>query len=144
MTDGQRRGFQIGGIVCLVLGLPLMFGGPLIGFMSSASSMSEPSGFFSGFIGGAVAMFVGFLFVAAGLFMAKFGFMKAYTEVAATETAGAVEHASAAGGRGLGRGLRESGAMDSLSGRTIVKVRCDCGYLETEDAKFCSDCGNPM
>ncbi len=127
----------------MVIGLPLMFLGPLVGFMLGASSFLSGGGF-GAILAGPVAMFVGFLLAGAGLIMLKFGFMKAYTEVTATETAGAVEHASAAGGRGLGRGLKESGAMDSLSGRTIVKVRCHCGYLETEDAKFCSDCGNAM
>lgn len=39
--------------------------------------------------------------------------------------------------------------MPSLAGglgaREVVKVRCrGCGYLETEDARFCSGCGAPM
>lgn len=39
--------------------------------------------------------------------------------------------------------------MPSLAGglgrREVVRIRCrSCGYLETEDARFCSGCGAPM
>jgi hypothetical protein len=44
---------------------------------------------------------------------------------------------------GFASGLEKHGM--SLGGKEVVKVKCrNCGYLETEDAEFCSKCGQIM
>lgn len=44
---------------------------------------------------------------------------------------------------GFATGLQKHGM--SLGGKETIKVKCrNCGYLETEDAEFCSKCGQTM
>lgn len=143
MQPGTRRGLQIGGIVCLVIGLPLMMGAPLLGLGGAVVGMGAgPEAMFGSFAAAVALSMLGFVLVVAGLLMVRFGFMKAVSEVTATETAGAVEHASGAVGRGVGKGLADAG--HSLGG-AVVRLKCRaCGYLDSEDASFCSGCGQAM
>jgi hypothetical protein len=84
------------------------------------------------------------LFMVGGVLMGL-GFMRPMAEISATETAHAVEHTSAAMGRGLSKGLRQDGFQWGGNARPVVKVRCrSCGALDSEDAKFCSACAKPM
>jgi uncharacterized OB-fold protein len=44
---------------------------------------------------------------------------------------------------GFASGLKKHGM--SLGGKETIKIKCrNCGYLETEDAEFCSKCGQTM
>lgn len=62
----------------------------------------------------------------------------------ARETAPAIEAIARAGVKGA----RESGGILLRTGEgpeREVRVKCmNCGYLESEDAQFCSKCGKPI
>lgn len=76
--------------------------------------------------------------MAAGFWMLKMGFLKPVSEMVATETASAVEVSAGAVARGVKEGLGGSTVFPSS---IVVKVKCRaCGYLESDDAKFCSSC----
>jgi hypothetical protein len=122
MPSGARLVLSVVGAVLLVGGLGLF----LSNFGSGGISMGTAiSGMFMFGIGGA---------------MLQFGLRKAMAELAATDTEVAVEHASGAAGRGLGAGLKDAGV---LSSQQVIKVRCaSCGALDSEDAVYCSACGN--
>lgn len=150
MTDGQRRGLQVGGVVCLVIGLGLFIMGPIATVLSIGMPTSDLDTFGyqaqSGFITFAIMGFLAFLFIAAGSTMMRFGFLKPVSEIVATETGGAVEHAGERAGAGLGRGWAQSGMVTAgAPTREVVKIKCrGCGYLESEDARFCSGCGQAV
>ncbi len=141
LSPGTRRALQIAGVIMTAAGAILT----LTGFIMFASSMGDfdmtpPLAEFGMFAVG------GFLLV-GGMAVARFGFRKPLAEIAATDTAVAVEHSTAAAGRGFSKGIRDAGGLGMVMGTngTIVKVKCrSCGYLDSEDAKFCSDCGKAL
>jgi hypothetical protein len=140
MSPMQRRALQIVGLVFIALGIVLIVGAILTTVRPSGDLLA-PGGFegqASRMVGGFLVVMMGMIVAFLGAVMVKFGFLKPVSEIVATETAGAVEHASGA----LGRGLAGAGIG---TGRHQIKVRCRaCGFLDTEDARFCSGCGKPM
>jgi len=79
------------------------------------------------------------LLLPLGAWLLHIGFMGWFASLTAGETAGAFEVTAGAAGRGLKAGLGEA------AGSTVVKLRCrECGYLETEDAKYCSRCRSAL
>jgi hypothetical protein len=149
LSDPERQRIRRRGKRLLIVGLVLFVSAPVVfglsaflGFSSFLSGGPAAFGFlpflaFPVAVAGLVCIFIGAVHM-------QFGYAKAGSEIMATETGGAVEHSSAAWSRGLGRGLKESGF--SLGGaREVVKVKCrSCGYLESEDARFCSKCAKPV
>ena len=142
MSPGTRRALQVAAVACLAVG-GLMFLGSMFTMVSDSPDVRDPN-----FIdesnekGQRFIIFGmgGILVIGLGGAMARFAFMKPVSEIVATETSGAVEHSSTALGRGIGAGLAQSG--HTLGG---VRVRCRaCGFLDSEDAKFCSSCGGAM
>lgn len=140
LSPGRRRTFRILGWLTFVPGI-LLFSAPFLAVPLAMMNLSGPS---LGFLPLAFLLaFPGFILVAVGGTLLRFGYMKPLAEIGATETADAAEHTSTAMARGLGRGLQESGW--SMGGRDIVKVKCrSCGFLESEDARFCSQCAKPV
>lgn len=130
LSPRARRILQVVGVLFAGTGF-LVFASLFIGI----TSFDTPKAF-----GGlATAMILSFVLMSVGGFCLQFGFMKPMSEVVATETAGAAEVTAGAIGRGLKEGL--GGAL----GAAVVKVKCrKCGYLESEDAKYCSNCRSPM
>jgi hypothetical protein len=58
----------------------------------------------------------------------------------ATEASPAIK----TGSKAFGKGLKESGISNTKE-KEIIKIRCPhCGYLESEDAKFCSNCSKKI
>ncbi len=148
MAPGTRLALQIVGLVVLIAGL-VLFGLAIATMAGFANAMDEFSG--SGDVGSmggrmaraAIFGFSGVFTIAIGAMLTSLGFRKPMSELAATDTSIAVEHSSTAMGRGLARGLHEAGGLSR--GRDIVKVKCRaCGFLESEDAKFCSQCSKKM
>ena len=138
---------RIGGFLLVGIGLALLVlnvinmtrGGPRPGdpdFMGQAEADSRSF------------MLLGILSVAcimAGATLLRFGFMRSVSSIVATETAPAVEYSSAALGRGIGSGLRESGFAGGVGPAAVVRLKCrSCGFLESEDARFCSQCSKAM
>jgi len=77
----------------------------------------------------------------AGGFALRLGLVRPVTGYVATEAAPAIETAATA----FGTGLRDAGFGAPGAGGTVVRVKCrNCGYLETEDAEFCSKCGQRL
>lgn len=135
MSPQTRKTLQITGIVGLAVGGALTLTGVVL-FVSNLMAMggsASPSGngLASGVVG--MALFGAGGFVSVGAFgLLGFAFRKPLSELAATDTEVAVEHSAGA----LARGIRGGGL-----GGAIVKIKCrSCGYLDSEDAKFCSGC----
>ena len=144
MSSGARRTCQVLGALFTGGGVVLFFWG-FIGFAlagrdrvaSFGQSGADPVDYW-------ILSLVAMPFLIVGSILLKFGFMKPVSELVATETSGAVEHSSSAWGRGAGGGLREAG-FSFGSPREVVKVKCrSCGFLESEDARFCSQCAKPV
>lgn len=135
MHPGVRRLLQVVGPLLLVSGIVLfLFGGftLITGFPGAADggSLDGATSHAARSVGLAVG---GMVLIGLGSTASRFGFLKPVAELAATETAGAVEHAA----RAAGRGWRGDGA--------VVRIKCrSCGALETEDAVFCSQCGEKV
>ena len=46
---------------------------------------------------------------------------------------------------GIASGLKKHDMSIGGGGKEVVKIKCrNCGYLETEDAEFCSKCGQAV
>ena len=135
----MKKVMLITGIVLIVVGIILLiYGFSTFGtFFGSGESNGEVSdkGFSS--IG----------FISAGGFLSIIGFKLIYisqfrrtTRYFATEGSPAIKTASKA----IGDGLKESGISSSYQ-KEIIKIKCpNCGYLESEDAEFCSKCGKKI
>jgi len=88
------------------------------------------------------------LMFGAGGFMAVIGFAlvgasltRPVSKYYATEMDPALKIAA----QSIGEGLKESGAFESKQQKEIIKIKCPhCGYLESEDADFCSKCGKKI
>ena len=143
MDEDKRRTLRIVGAVLLVGGIALMLTAMFLlitGGQKSVESFGETSFNPAPFM---IMFILGGILASVGGWCLKLGFLKAAADLISTETAGAVQHSTAALGRGIGKGLKESGW--SHGGRDIIKVKCrGCGFLESEDAKFCSQCAKAM
>jgi hypothetical protein len=96
------------------------------------------------------------LFTAAGWLMILGGGALVYacqlrriSSYIATETAPAVTTATHAVGEGFMGGVNQAGGIQinttATQTKEIVKVKCPhCGYLDSEEAVFCSKCGNKI
>ena len=150
LSPGARQTLRLVGAVLLVGGIAMVIGG-FVGFANAGSrSVSSFGADRSSPVGWMVLFMLGGVVASAGAWCLRLGFLKAAADIVSTETAGAVEHSSAALGRGVGRGLQQSGAFAGDGawggrGREVVKVKCrGCGFLEMEDARFCSKCSKPI
>ncbi len=140
LSPETRKTLQTASVVGLSTGafLVVVGVGLLIWNMATMEPPSGPddpgTGMGSAFVGFSLFGFGGFVAVGS-LALASFAFRKSLSELAATDTEVAVEHSAGAFARGM-RGVAGMGAPS-----TVVKVKCrSCGYLDSEDAKFCSGC----
>ncbi|MEA3202700.1 MAG: hypothetical protein QOI63_366 [Thermoplasmata archaeon] len=121
------------GILSLGFAIVTMTSGPSV-FDSSPQEFERQAS--SQFRSVALFGFGGIVLLAVGSKLTRLGFLRAAAELVATETEGAVEHVGAAAGRGWSSG---AGTVQ------VVKVKCrSCGFLETEDAAYCSHCGKTV
>ncbi len=138
MSPQTRKTLQTVSLVGLGVGALMTVAGIVL-LVTNMLTMTPPSGPDDPGTGAGGA-FVGFLLFGLGgfVFVVSFGLMgfafrKPLSELAATDTEVAIEHSAGA----LARGIRGGGGL----GGAIVKVKCrSCGYLDSEDAKFCSGC----
>lgn len=116
------------GIILLALGIII-----IIFSMVTMFGTSNSLGWFGLSTGGLLMIFFGAVLL-------KFSFIRPISEYYATEMSPAITTT----GHALGTGLKESGALGS-SQKEIIKVKCPhCGYLDSEDAEFCSKCGKKI
>jgi len=118
-------------------GIPLVIVGIILviyGFTSFASaSFDEAFGYMMIFAAGGFLTMIGFMLVGLTL-------IRPYSKYLATEASPAIKIAS----ESLGEGLKESG-IGTGQQKEIIKVKCPhCGYLDSEDAEFCSKCGKKI
>lgn len=95
---------------------------------------------------GAILTFVGFVMIGFGFQMSVAGRAGGITKYFARESAPATRIMTEAVAEGFSRGLHESGIGSSRETvKEVIKIRCPhCGYLETEDADYCSKCGKSL
>lgn len=139
LSTGGRRGLRVVTISCWLLGA-LIFLIFILSFEHWSETRPGPGepGWFESSPPSMVWPILGIILFAVGGFLAKFAFAKPVSEVLATETVGAVQVTGAALGRGLKEGL---GAVPV----STIKVKCrKCGFLESEDAKYCSRCRSKL
>lgn len=144
LSPQTRLVLRVVGVAIVVVALGLIaFGFNRIFLTDSGVSMSDPGWFDAEqehAKPGTVALFIGMPLLALGGWIVWLAFLKPLTEIVATETGGAVEYGAGRAGRGFGAGLKQAGALAG-----VVKVRCrGCGFLDSEDARFCSGCGQAM
>lgn len=147
LSGGQLRRV---GAVLFAAGLLLFIGAPIVWILAIQGvfdtmlqdPFSPPTGFPSvttAFIVTALMGFGGILLMGLGAFALRFGLVRPATGYVVAEAAPAVEAVSAA----VGRSLRDAAAPSVA--RPEVRVKCrNCGYLETEDATYCSSCGRAI
>jgi hypothetical protein len=81
----------------------------------------------------------GFLTV-IGFGLISFSLIRPVSKYYATEATPAIKIASEA----IGEGLKDSGVGRTQT-KEVIKIKCPhCGYLESEDAEFCSKCGKKI
>lgn len=132
----ERHGRLLGGVL-LIIGV----GGIVLGIWKEFSAVRVPFGSPDWFAKASTMTFQGFLIIVAGMAFTFFGsltliyaLLPHYTRYIARKTAPAVSTITESAAKGVAKGLGQ-----------VVRVRCKkCGHLEREDAKFCSNCGEPL
>lgn len=85
----------------------------------------------------------GLVLMGLGASLVAFGTVRPVYRYLAGESSEAVEIASEAVARGLAKGGFQGSTAAGPA--TVVKLKCKkCGYLDTEDATYCSKCGQPL
>lgn len=122
-------------LVMRAVGIPLIIIGIIvliIGFKNFAS------GSFDQAFGNMALFMVGGIMTIAGFALVSWTLIRPISKYYATEASPAIKTVGGA----LGEGLKESGIG---SQKEVIKVKCPhCGYLESEDADFCSKCGKKI
>lgn len=130
-----------------MLGLLLFLGSAVLPFLAIQGVMQDP--FNPNATGSAMGSFIiafllgaiGIVLLVIGAIALRFGMIRPVSSYVATEAAPAIQTAAAA----LGGGLREVGFGAPAAPSPDVRIKCrNCGYLETEDAEFCSKCGQRL
>lgn len=95
--------------------------------------------FLSFLIGG-----VGVVLLGLGGMALRLGLVRPVSGYVVTEASPAIEMGAAAVGRGLRDAMGPPGPAGAAP-RPEVRVKCrNCGYLDTEDATYCSKCGSAL
>lgn len=136
IPPGVRRFLQFASVAFIAVGLTLFVLG-IVDFLRVFGEIDVP--FAEPRMPEVWMIFLGIGLAVVGGYLSHFAFLKPISEIVATETEGAVEITGSA----LGRGLQSS--FGPVRTPEVVKIKCRaCGYLETEDAKFCSHCRAPL
>ncbi|MCK4847704.1 MAG: zinc ribbon domain-containing protein [Candidatus Heimdallarchaeota archaeon] len=134
----------VGGLLIVIGGMSILTSFSSFPDMNSMDSF-QLGEFIGGFAVGGFALVIGFAMFAFGIQLFMTANARAIAKYAATETAPAVSITTEAVASGLSKGLKGSGVGLGSSDREVIKIKCrNCGYLETEDADFCSKCGERM
>ncbi|HEX9339874.1 MAG TPA: zinc ribbon domain-containing protein [Thermoplasmata archaeon] len=134
------------GVALLAVGLALFFLAILPVLLAINQFASDPWGTAPGVVLGSfflsfVLSGIGMVLMGIGGYALRFGLVRPVTTYVATEASPGIETAVTA----IGQGLRQAGFGPSPTGSNAIRVKCrNCGYLETEDADFCSKCGQRL
>jgi hypothetical protein len=128
------------GIIIAIIGLVTIVGG---GFLAGPATTS-----FGTMATGMFATFIGFSMAGTGTFLLYLSFLGSVASFYAEETKPAIRTVGEGAGEGLATGIRKGGGIRTegeRGGKDVVKVKCrECGYLDTEDATYCSNCGKKL
>jgi len=133
-----------------IVGIIMVIGGLLCaayGFISFTINMTSFN--FNQQMIYAILFPLGFFVFVIGLMLVYYCQLRRITSYIATETAPAVTTVTHAAGEGIMGGINEAGGIQiNTTGapqKEVIKIKCPhCGYLESEDATFCSKCGNKI
>lgn len=160
---GAHRGVQnrstkialrIIGAILLIIGLIIV----LIGASQQSSTAMGNEDWFEQSSAGMFKIFGGLVLIIIGAILLYVSFIRRVASYYAEELSPALETATDAVGAGITRGIQRSGGIkldiqtsgqaqhsSPVEPREVIKIKCrSCGYLETEDADFCSKCGKKM
>lgn len=152
-NQGVKKGMRIIGGILLAVGIVLIIIGLVlfIGFGIFAGPPTSEGSLMKGFgtaALGMIASFAGFVMVGIGAMLLYLSFLGTVAKFYADETQPAVRTMGEGAGEGVATGIRKGGGIGERSGRKrkdVVKVKCrGCGYLDTEDATYCSKCGEKL
>ena len=95
-------------------------------------------------IGGAVAG-IGAIPFGVGIYFYMASKMEKISKFYSRATGGAMKYSTEQVTDGLATGLKKHGMGIGTGEKEVIKVKCrNCGYLDTEDAEFCSKCGKAL
>ncbi len=149
--ESKKQNLRLLGMVLFVVGGGLL----IIGVASIFSAMTAPTDWdnfsasssqrMGNFIIGAILLSVGSACAGAGYKLYFVTHIRGLARYTAVETAPAAEIMTEAIGSGLSRGFVKEGDSPFSQGKEVIRIKCrNCGYLETEDADFCSKCGEKV
>ena len=141
------------GIILLIAGISITLYG--FTFWGSGSKEMGEEGWFDEESSRGSSWFtysvVGMLLIFIGGTIIYFTQIRRIAKYVAAETSPAIETVGDAMGKGVASGIKEGGGIkittetDSKASKEIIKIKCrNCGYLDTEDAEFCSKCGSKI
>jgi hypothetical protein len=147
-------------IVMRIIGIVLIIGGIILavsGIMQQGSVGMGDEGWFEQSSAGSFKIFIAGSMAIFGIFILVISFTRKIAHYQAVEAKPAIITASEGVGTGLARGLHHGGGLPidinnhghhrrgSSAPHEVVKVKCrNCGYLDSEDATFCSKCGKRL
>ena len=126
---------RIVGIPLIVIGAILLIMG-FVGFYSMNIDVSDLKQNINRGANDITKISIGGLLIIVGSFLVGMTVLRPLSKYYSTE----VYPGTKITGRAFAEGMQEAGFR-----KEIVKIRCPhCGYLESEDAKFCSKCGKKL
>jgi len=144
--------FALVGFLMLLSGFS-SFGDTGFENMQNPDNSINPLGGIGNFFGGFGVLALGFVLLFFGGALIYFSQLRRVTSYVANEVSPAVTTMTHAAGEGIASGLKEGGGIalnvnspqTTATAAATVKIKCrSCGYLESEDAQFCSKCGNKL
>ena len=137
-----KKVMLIVGIILLILGIILEIYGfiNLGGVFDNPTTLEELESEANQGFGAMMCLAGGGFSIVIGIGLIYISQIRRVTSYVATEASPGISTASEA----FGKGLKESGYSKSET-KEVIKVKCPhCGYLESEDAEFCSKCGKKI
>jgi hypothetical protein len=134
-----KKVMLIVGIILLILGIVFLIYGSinLGGIFDEPTTLEELESEANQGFGAMMFLAGGGFSIVIGIGLIYISQIRRVASYVATEANPGITTASHA----FGKGLKESGYGKSET-KEVVKIKCPhCGYLESEDAEFCSKCG---
>lgn len=136
------------GVVLIAVGIALFLGSMLPVFFAISSLMADPFGSSGGIFGAFILSFclgaAGLIILAIGGIALRFGMIRPVASYVAAEAGPAITSVAESAGLGF-RGGFGGTPVAAPDAHPDVRVKCrNCGYLDSEDATYCSKCGQPL
>lgn len=148
--EEKKQNIRLFGIILLIVGIGIAIFAVinLFSAFSSVPSLDNPDDIgeqMGSFFLGGILLVVGFSCISFGYKMFFVTHLRGIARYAAVETAPAAEIMTEAVAGGISKGFAKSGGSPFSQEKEVIRIKCrNCGYLETEDADFCSKCGEKI